>query len=234
MALERLVIEVDSRDLGPGVPKEVFTQFNPTEYSRAKGAQIAEIPIPGIDSPILQFVRGQTETLSMELFFDTTEFGTGEGPGVVDVRTLTGPVYQLVKMQSKTHAPPRVIVHLGPQNSFRAIIENVQQKFTLFNPKRIPLRAMVTVAFKEYKTLEEQLLELNLQSADHSKLRTIRGGDTISQIAFEEYGDASLWRLIAQDPANARILTNLRKLPPGELLLIPPGELFGKPTGGSA
>ena len=38
----------------------------------AKGAQIAEIAIPGIDSPILQFVRGQTQTLTLELFFDTT------------------------------------------------------------------------------------------------------------------------------------------------------------------
>ena len=37
-------------------------QFNPTEYTLAKGAQIAEIAIPGIDSPILQFVRGQTRS----------------------------------------------------------------------------------------------------------------------------------------------------------------------------
>ena len=233
MALERLLIEVDARDLGPNLPKEIRAQFNPTEYTRAKGAQVAEIAIPGIDSPILQFVRGQTETLSMELFFDTTESGTGEGADVRDVRDLTGPVYQLVKMQSTTHAPPRVTVHLGPQHSFRAIVENVQQKFTLFNPKGVPLRATVIVAFKEYKTLEEQLKELNLQSSDHSKLRTIRKGDTISQIAYEEYGDPALWRLIAQDPANAQTLTNLRKLPPGEQLSIPPAELFGR-AGGNA
>ena len=65
--------------------------------------------------------------------------------------------------------------------------------------------ANVTVAFKEYKTLEEQLKELNLQSSDHSKRRTIRKGDTIGQIAFEEYGDPAMWRLIALEPANAAI-----------------------------
>jgi hypothetical protein len=32
--------------------------FNPTELSVNKGAQIAEIAIPGIDSPVLQFIRG--------------------------------------------------------------------------------------------------------------------------------------------------------------------------------
>ena len=33
----------------------------------------------------------------------------------------------------------------------------------------MPLRATLSVTFREYKTLEEQLAELNLQSADHTK-----------------------------------------------------------------
>ena len=47
-------------------------QFNPTEYTINKAVQIAEIAIPGLDEPILQFVRGQNEKLTMDLFFDTT------------------------------------------------------------------------------------------------------------------------------------------------------------------
>ena len=34
------------------------------------------------------------------------------------------------------------------------------QKFTLFNPLGTPLRATLTVTFREYKTLEEQIAEL--------------------------------------------------------------------------
>ena len=56
------IIEVDARDRGPNLPAVIQVQFNPTEYTLAKGAQIAEIAIPGIDSPILQFVRGQTRS----------------------------------------------------------------------------------------------------------------------------------------------------------------------------
>src|ERR1043165_3342347 len=166
MGLERLLIEVDPRDIGPNLPKEIRAQFNPAEYSMAKGAQIAEIAIPGIDSPILQFVRGQTQTLSMELFFDTTQFGMGEA--AVDVRTITDLMFQLVKIQSNTHAPPRIRFIWGAGLNFRAIVENIAQKFTLFNPLGIPLRATLTVGFKEYQTLEDQLTRLNLQSADHS------------------------------------------------------------------
>ena len=119
MALQRAVIEVHPSDRGGNLPDRIEVQFNPTEYTLSKGAQIAEIALPGIDSPILQFIRGQTEKLALDLFFDTTDAGMGE-TGVVDVRTRTRPVYQLVKIQPNTHAPPRVTFMWGTGLSFRA------------------------------------------------------------------------------------------------------------------
>ena len=226
--LEKAVIEVDPRDRGPGLPESITVQFNPTEYTLQKGAQIAEIAIPGIDSPILQFVRGQNEKLTLELFFDTTELGMGAFP-VLDVRVLTGPVYKLVKIQGPTHAPPRIRFVWGLGLSFRAIVESIQQKFTVFNPLGIPLRATLSVTFREYKTLEEQLGEMNLQSADHSKQRTVQAGDTLSRIAYDEYGDSSKWRFIAEEPANASVIANPRRLRPGTRLLVPALGIFGAP-----
>jgi hypothetical protein len=223
--LEKAVIEVDPRDRGFNLPARITVQFNPAEYTLAKGAQIAEINIPGIDSPILQFIRGQNEKLTLELFFDTTQFGMGESP-VKDVRDLTGPVYQLVKMQPTIHAVPRVTFVWGKGLSFRAIVESVQQKFTVFNPAGVPLRAALTVTFREYKTLEQQLLELNLQSADHTKRRKVRGNDTLARIAYLEYGDASQWRRIAEEPANAAALSDPLRLTPGTELVIPALDIF--------
>ena len=229
MSLQKAVIEIDPRDRGPNLPARITVQFNPAEYSLSKGAQIAEIAIPGIDSPILQFVRGQNEKLTLELFFDTTQGGMGEDP-VQDVRDLTTPVYQLVKIQGNTHAPPRIRFVWGKGLSFRGIVESIQQKFTVFNPHGIPLRASLAVTFREYKTLEEQLSELNLQSSDHSKERVVRLHDTLSRIAYEEYGDSSQWRQIALDPANATLLTDLRRLVPGTRLSIPALGVFGNST----
>jgi hypothetical protein len=224
--LQKAVIEIDPRDRGPNLPAHITVQFNPTEYSLQKGAQIAEIAIPGIDSPILQFVRGQNEKLTLELFFDTTALGMSVFP-VLDVRTLTKPVYELVKIQGNTHAPPRIRFVWGLGLSFRAIVESVAQKFTVFNPLGIPLRATLTVTFREYKTLEEQLAELNLQSSDHSKERVVQLKDTLSRIAFDEYGDAAKWRFIAE--ANPDTAANPRKLKPGTRLLVPALGVFGTP-----
>jgi nucleoid-associated protein YgaU len=224
------IIEIESKDRGPNLPAVIPVQFNPPEYTIAKAAQIAEIGIPGIDAPILQFVRGQTRTLALELFFDTTRLGSSLTK-VVDVRFFTDVVAQLGRIQPNTHAPPRVRFIWGMGLSFRAIVDNVQQKFTLFNPAGIPVRATLTMSFKEYKTLEEQLKELNLQSADTSHERIVRERETLSQIAFEEYGDASHWRLIADARENRERLKNLRRLTPGMRLVIPAVDVLATGRG---
>jgi hypothetical protein len=200
MPLVKAVIEILDREaVDPlkGLLPIIPVQFNPTEYAMNKGAQIADIAIPGIDSPIQQFIRGQTETLTLELFFDTTDQGRDEA--AVPVDRVIQPVYELVKIQPRTHAPPRVRVIWGLGLSFKAIVESVQRRFTLFNSLGVPLRATVGVTFREYKALEEQLSELNLQSTDHTKAVPLVAGDTLSRVAGRELGDPREWRSIADE-----------------------------------
>ena len=47
-------------------PERIPVQYNPAELSFDKSSQIAELNIPGLDSPIQQFVRGQIEKLTLE------------------------------------------------------------------------------------------------------------------------------------------------------------------------
>ena len=76
-----------SADSERGLPPEFHVQFNPTDLTFAKGANFAEIAIPGLDSPVLQFVAGQNEKLTVELFFDTTDRGMGAGAAGLAGRT---------------------------------------------------------------------------------------------------------------------------------------------------
>ncbi len=50
----------------------ILVPFSPTELSFAKAANYAEIPIPGLELPLQQFVRGEAETISLELFLDAS------------------------------------------------------------------------------------------------------------------------------------------------------------------
>jgi len=211
-----------------GTPLRV--NFNPTEYTLNKAAQIAEVTIPGLDSPILQFVRGQTETLSLDLFFDTTESGMDDN--ATSVTTLTDRFYQLVKIDGKTHAPPICFFSWGDQfpgqrnyestgsqqrHGFKCVVDSVRQRFTLFSSQGVPLRATLTVSLKEYKTLAEQIAELNKQSPDHTRVHVVQSGETLSRIAAASYNDPAQWRAVADENR----LDDPLHLPPGTILSLP-------------
>jgi nucleoid-associated protein YgaU len=218
-------------DAQGNVAKRLPVQFNPNELSMEKAAQIAEIAIPGIDSPVLQFVRGQNEKVTLELFFDTTD--QGSAAGATPVTTRTNEFYALVKMSGKEHAPPRCrfgwgqefpgLINqagqvTGTRKAFDCIVESIQQKFTLFSPEGVPLRATLSITLREYKSLETQLQQLNLQSSDHTRIHTVQRGETLPQIAYVAYQDPAQWRLIAE----ANRLLNPRAIQPGMLLELPP------------
>jgi nucleoid-associated protein YgaU len=204
--------------------KELFVQYNPAELTFTKAAQVVEIPVPGLDGPLLQFLRGQAETLNVELFFDSTEDGTGTTATAVTEKT--NEFYDLVKIDKDTHAPPVLLFTWGGtafpgarRDGFRCVVTSVRQQFTMFAPDGKPLRARLTVELKEYKPLTLQLHELGLLSADHTKSAVVRDGDTITGLSHREYGDDRAWRRIAE--AN-RIEDPLR-LPAGTILRVPRG-----------
>lgn len=214
-----------------GSSDTVEVQFNPTDFTLEKAAQLAEIAIPGLDSPILQFVRGQTEKMTVELFFDTTEHGTGAG--ATSVTTLTDRIYSLVKIEPDGHAPPICRfdwntsfpgAHLSPwtgsqrRNYFDCVVESVRQKFTFFSPEGVPLRATLTLSLREYKTLDKQLNELNLNSPDRSHSHITQRNDTLARLAGKYYHKPGEWRAIADGNG----VGDPRRLEPGRYLTIPP------------
>jgi hypothetical protein len=216
------VLDKASIDGGNGLQETMAVQINPTQYELQKGAQIAEIGIPGLDSPILQFIRGQTEKLTLELMFDTAD--QGMDADATDVRTLTRPFYELVKIQPKTHAPPRVQVSWGLGLSFKAIVESITQKFLLFSPSGLPLRATLTMVFRGYRTLKEQVEELKLESSNFTTQCVVKAHQSLASIANDEYGDPQLWRHLAD--ANPGV--DVREPAPGTVLKVPPLDAFAE------
>jgi nucleoid-associated protein YgaU len=97
-------------------------------------------------------------------------------------------------------------------------MEQIRQKFTLFSPDGVPLRATLTVSLREYKTLEDQLHQLNLSSPDRTHAHVVAQGDALASIAERYYQRATEWRAIA----DANALYDPRRLKPGIVLTIPP------------
>lgn len=186
--------------------------FNPAEYSLQKGNQFSNTPLPGLSNPIVSFVNGDADVLTMELFFDTyTDMGSS------DVRDETGKIAVLLDIDPKLHAPPPVRFVWGPLR-FKAVIERLQQRFTMFREDGVPVRATLNVTFKEYKTIDDQLNPKPNESSDWSKRRVIAQDDRLCLIAAAEYEDPAVWRVIA----DANDIENPRLLQPGQEILLPP------------
>jgi len=209
---------------------EFDVQYNPTELSLDKNVQLAEVNIPGLDAPLQQFVRGQAEKLTLELFFDTTE--SGMGVGAESVTAKTDRLYQLVKVESDTHAPPVVTFswnHRFPgdnlrfgsgsqmRNSFKGVVESIRQKFTLFSPEGVPLRATVNLVLREYRTLEEQLNQLKLNSPDRTHHHVLGEGESLSGVAASYWSRPGEWRHIADENE----IEDPRRLFAGTFLTLP-------------
>lgn len=192
------------------VPIPIPVMFNPPEYQLQKTNTFSEITIPGLGSSLLQFVSGNAQTLTMDLFFDTTDIG-------VDVRVHTELVVGLTALNAKTHAPPRLLFLWGSL-IFPCVLQSVTQKFEYFNAAGMPLRARLTVTLKGYDLLESLLASIPLESADRTKLRVVRAGDTLQSIAAEEYDDPGQWRPIAE----ANRIDNPLVIQAGQALRIPP------------
>lgn len=186
--------------------------FNPAEYSLEKGNQFASAPLPGLSNPVLSFVNGDADVLTMELFFDTYTDGRG-----VDVRLKTDRIARYLEIDPDLHAPPPVRFVWGGL-IFCAVIERLTQRFTMFLENGVPVRATLNVTFKEYKTIADQIDKKPNKSSDWTKRRVIAEGDRLSLIAAVEYGDPAVWRSIA----DANDIENPRVLEPGREIRLPP------------
>ena len=202
--------------------------FNPKEFSVEKSNHYAEVNIPGLSSPVFQFVRGNARSVSMDLFFDTYEAGedvrshtdriTGWDAGSMLSRLPDGPK-GLMDIDSELHAPP-VCLFIWGAFVFQCIIERVSKRFTMFLPAGIPVRATLSVTLKEYREVDIQVKELGLHSPDLTKRWTVKQGDRLWSIAVQEYGNPADWTLIAQ----ANRIDNPRTIAPGSELVIPVKE----------
>lgn len=210
--------------------------FNPNEYSLNKDNTFAQAAIPGLSTPLLQFVHGNLRTLEMELQFDSLEQHTHSNRTInvarSDVRAMTQKVVDLMAINPDTHAPPRVLFGWGGL-SFTGVLSRVNQRFTMFMDSGIPVRARLQVTFQEYKTAQQEAQEVRRQTSDFTRRHRLGQGETLSELAARYYDDPSLWRPIAianqiDDPRRPPVAAELLvpKLPyrdPGSGLLFSAG-----------
>jgi nucleoid-associated protein YgaU len=203
----------------------VSVLFNPEEYTVNKDIQYAQISVPGLSAPVVQFVHGNAQTLEMELFLDTVEKNMQAAAGS-DVRDLVHKVTSFMEIEPTMHAPPPVLFTWASL-SFTCVLQRASQKFIMFKPDGTPVRAKLQVTFSEFRNVDMEAKEVKRQTADYSKLHTVCEGDSLALIAWREYGRPTAWRPIALRNG----IDDPRSLRTGDVLVLPRLPFRDRDTG---
>ena len=197
---------------------KIECMFNPSELSFSVSAAWDDGESkPGQSAPQLEFSSGQAGTMTLNLFFDTTNSGKS-------VTTTTNKIINLTKVSTKVSGydksknngrPPTVTFHWGKFRSFKSVVTGVEVNYVHFSKTGDPLRARVAVTLKQYAD-DSKFPAQNPASGTPAPQRShmVQPGETLDRIAWQHYGDATRWRAIAtanriRDPFSLRAGTML-------------------------
>jgi nucleoid-associated protein YgaU len=172
-------------------------QFNPKEVTIAKTAKWERKTARGAKKAgPPEFSGAEPCKLTLEMFFDAS--GNHDGSVVAAVEKLFGCCVPTEESRGKNKAsPPLVVFSWGTITSFPAFVTSVSAKYTLFASNGTPIRATCSVS------LEEMPGDPGKQNPTSGgiaarKSHHVVAGDTLAHLAYAEYGDARLWRTLAE------------------------------------
>ena len=211
--LEKLRIQ----NMDTGEPP-VLVQFNPAEFA-VEDANTWQEQERQRRRPTLQFTAQSLKKISLELFFDTYEAGT-------DVRQRTSALARLLVASIDTSngkRPPVCQLEWGSARDdsgvfpFIGVMESLKQQFVLFLPSGVPVRARLSVTFKQYISPEEEEQQHPKNNSFPARTYTVEAGDTLSGIAGRLWQRPEDWRRIAE----LNGIDNPMALDPGRVLAVP-------------
>jgi LysM repeat protein len=190
--------------------RRIPLRFNPTDYKLSKANTFAEITIPGLETPPIQYVRGGSESLTVQALVDTSDTLENVRTSYVDA------IRNLMRPDSREHAPP-IVRFVWDESVFTGVLEKLDVNYVLFRQDGVPLRAQLDITLKEFRPAAQQVMDPPRSSPSVEKSYVVRRGDTLSSISAAVYRRPDAWRELAR----ANGITDPRDLKPGRVLTVP-------------
>ena len=142
MALEKARIINTEKD-----GKTIEVMFNPPSMSISSSNSYADLKSPGSNQEKQQFIKNNSDVLSVELFFDTTRTNS-------EVRDVVNPIIDLARVRKGAKEPPKLIFAWGAY-VFDCVIISIDQTYDYFNSSGQALRATLKMKFRRVSPEDE-------------------------------------------------------------------------------
>lgn len=191
--------------------------FNPFEFTISKTNSWSNRPVTGINVPLVSFTNGGAQSLTLNLYFDTTRSPS-------NVRAFTAPLWNMMMIDPNTidtntgkGQPPQVAFEWGGLY-FKAIITTMSENFVLFGADGVPLRSKVTITLQQYidesdlpPQIQEQLANEQAQSTQQ-----MQEGDRMDNVATQNGQEPQSYRQISEQ----NNIDNPQRVPTGTQLSV--------------
>ena len=206
--------------LQPEKGEKIPCLFNPTELSFSRTNSWSAPEMPGKGVPTLNYTGAQSGSMTLRLFFDTTDGGN-------PVTTYTDQLLGLMEVDSSLPGtnentnnarPPWVQFNWGSMHSFKAVVSSASVSFTYFSSQGTPLRATVDLTLTQYEDGKVFGPQNPTSGTPHpQRAHRVQPGETLDRIAATHYGSPTNWRAIAEING----IEDPLALKPGRVLAIP-------------
>jgi hypothetical protein len=201
-----------------GVLARVPLQFNPNSLALTKSTEWRRRPARmASQSALPEFVGSGPRSLQLEVFLDATATHDSSVEATVE-KLMLACVPSPASLRARKPASPWVRFEWGTARttSFDGVLSSFSVSYSLFDVDGTPLRGTCSLGIEEAST---DAPGQNPTSGTREAHRThrVRAGDSLTQLAWREYGDATGWRGIAE----ANDIDDPLRLRPGVELLIP-------------
>jgi hypothetical protein len=192
-------------------------QFPPQALTENVAGVWAEAGTLGLDHPIIQFVRGALETITLEAKVWANHQGV-LGLGEDNIKEVVDQLRNLPRRDSRYGRPMVWLLSVGDEFSQQVVVRSVGGiRYDRLRPWNKSLRgAMFSIEFIRYI---EYTLEDSASKAE-SLIVSVQQGDFYERIAAREYGDPNL------GDALRRRNPDMLDLEAGDQLHIPPVSIM--------
>ena len=220
-------LEIHEPPLGysttPGAITDEFEfDFNPTQLVLSRRALWKTTPTAAVrDGALPEFMGPEPRSMEVDVFLDNSH-----DPGGTDLLKKVELLFSCCEVTENSidanqPSTPWVVFQWGSFTTarFTAFVSSVTASYTLFSSTGVPIRARCKLSLNEIPT---KTAGQNPTSGALTARRVHRvvAGDSLQSLAWREYGNANVWRAIAEangidDPARVR---------PGTELVLPAAE----------